>query len=202
MSKRSKSSADRGSAPATSLSPGVRRGLSLFFVFHLVAITACPLAVTPSSWLFQRRLFPLVSWYANALFLNHGYRFFAPNPGPSFLLRWEVTTDDGRTLEETIPDLQQQWPRLFYHRHFMLTSRLQGGPQDPMVQSYAHSYARHLYEKYDAEQVKLFLKVHALAEPGQVRSGMQLDDPRLYEEELLYTYPPAEAQGAATEELP
>jgi hypothetical protein len=48
------------------------------------------------------------------MYLDHGYFFFAPNPGPSHL----VGIRDQSVL---FPDRKEQWPRLLYHRYFMLS---------------------------------------------------------------------------------
>ncbi len=129
MKKKSNTAAE---GMASSLRPGVRFAISAGLLFHLVAVIACPLAVPPRSPL-NETIFRGVQWYAEPLFLNHGYRFFAPNPGPSILVRYEIETHDGKTIRGVTPNLETQWPRLLYHRHFMLTSRLQGtaGPPSP-----------------------------------------------------------------------
>ncbi len=63
--------------------------------------------------------------YIEAMFLQHGYAFFAPDPGPSHLFRVKLEFADGRPAEEwRFPDLQRHRPRLLYHRHFMLSERL------------------------------------------------------------------------------
>ena len=70
----------------------------------------------------------VMSWlrpYASLMFLDHGYFFFAPNPGPAHLVRFKVEFADGRKpVEGTFPDKQEYRPRLFYHRHFMLAEAL------------------------------------------------------------------------------
>ncbi|NIO41435.1 MAG: hypothetical protein GTO41_15415, partial [Burkholderiales bacterium] len=55
------------------------------------------------------------------MFLDHGYRFFAPEPGPGHLVRYEVTTSDGAGAAGQFPDRDRIWPRLLYHRWFMLS---------------------------------------------------------------------------------
>jgi hypothetical protein len=54
--------------------------------------------------------------YSQQMYLNHGYFFFAPNPGPSHLI--ECSIDGGNKFQ--LPDRNQHWPRLLYHRYFML----------------------------------------------------------------------------------
>lgn len=72
--------------------------------------------------------------YGQFLYLDRGYAFFAPDPGPSHLLRVELREKDsnfagpdsrGTEIEvRTYPSLGEQWPRLLYHRHFMLAEFL------------------------------------------------------------------------------
>lgn len=70
---------------------------------------------------------PLGRWLApvhQVLYLSHGYRFFAPDPGPSHLLVYRLHYPDGRVLERRLPDPQRHWPRLLYHRWFMLSETI------------------------------------------------------------------------------
>lgn len=74
--------------------------------------------------------------YSQWMYLDHGYFFFAPNPGPGHLLRISASDDplpltaDEKPNEETrntevvvntLPDRKSQVPRLLYHRYFMLS---------------------------------------------------------------------------------
>jgi hypothetical protein len=63
--------------------------------------------------------------YITATFLDHSYKFFAPNPGPSHLVRYDLYFADGSSRvnrdDQILPDRVGHWPRLLYHRHFMLT---------------------------------------------------------------------------------
>ena len=36
--------------------------------------------------------------YLEAAYLDHGYAFFAPDPGPSHLVRYELEFDDGGVI--------------------------------------------------------------------------------------------------------
>jgi hypothetical protein len=156
-------------------------------LFHLVGVIAGPFAVPPSSplagWIFVNW-----RWYSEAMFLNHGYRFFAPEPGESYLVRYQVELPDGQVIQDEMPNLQTQWPRVLYHRHFMLTSRLQLGPDAPEVQALALSYAEHLYQRYTARRVTLELVRHNLPSVVQGQQGMKLTDPSLYEVFPLIDY--------------
>ncbi|MBI1903626.1 MAG: hypothetical protein HYS13_21195 [Planctomycetia bacterium] len=154
--------------------------VSAWLVLHLAAVALPPL------WVLSGDSGPVsaakrgLSWYIDPMFLNHGYGFFGPDPGPSFLLRCELELPDGRKIEQTYPDLKEHRPRLLYHRHFMLTSRLQFGRASDVTTLYARPYARHLAERYGARHVRLFLVRHELARPWKVAAGMKLDDPSLY----------------------
>jgi len=59
-----------------------------------------------------------------ALYLSHGYRFFAPDPGPSHLLVYRLHYPDGRVMEKRFPDSERISPRLRYHRWFMHSETL------------------------------------------------------------------------------
>ncbi len=111
------------------LSPTVKLVVSGLLVFHLTAVFWAPFAFACNIGSSSSPLAdPIAGWlqpYTTALFLNHGYFFFAPDPGPSHLVRYKVEFDDGREpLVGMFPDLATQRPRLLYHRHFMLSESL------------------------------------------------------------------------------
>jgi len=62
-----------------------------------------------------------VSPVHQALYLNHGYRFFAPDPGPSHSVAYEIEIADGKQIKGHFPDRDGTFPRLLYHRWFMLS---------------------------------------------------------------------------------
>ena len=64
--------------------------------------------------------------YIEAADLNHGYRFFGPDPGPSHLIRYHLDMPDGTTRDDVFPNLAEERPRLLYHRYFMLSEHLNG----------------------------------------------------------------------------
>jgi hypothetical protein len=96
----------------------------------------------PHIWLLRSGLAP----YVEFLYLAHGYFFFAPNPGPNHILEFrfrppavsashhtpatpgsESRADDLSGTRESpefdrlrLPERGKQWPRLLYHRYFML----------------------------------------------------------------------------------
>jgi hypothetical protein len=66
------------------------------------------------------------------MYLDHGYFFFAPNPGPSFLVKYKVEFADGRDpVEGVFPNLEEQTPRLLYHRYFMVSTALNNSYAPP-----------------------------------------------------------------------
>jgi hypothetical protein len=153
--------------------------------------------------------------YVQFGYLDHGYFFFAPNPGATHLLRCRLTFDDGRPSRDVwIPDLAEQSPpRLFYHRHFMIAESLNGSfaaPQpSPEVQAQpdqleAWRRRRTLYEqrvaaiedflklRYDATEVEVTRVEHRPPSPYEyIVERVQLSDPRLYRD-----LPEDESRGA------
>jgi hypothetical protein len=184
--------------------------VSLLLLAHLTVVIATPLAlVTPQSNLADR----ITEWaapYLQAGNVSHGYAFFAPDPGPSHLLRYEIVHADGRTTAGQLPDVNQHWPRLLYHRHFMLSEQLASmavpaeGPPRPsqtddarIIEQWkadfagwkiararfldrATSYARHLLQAHAAREVRLHLVRHELLSAADVRRGRKLNEKPLY----------------------
>ena len=177
-----------------------RRLASGALAFHLVGILVGPLSLPPA--LLADYLRRVYSPYIEAAYLDNAYKFFAPDPGPSHLIRWTAVMPDGSRRQGLLPDRQQHWPRLFYHRHFMLSEFLAGQPDpnwDPdtpwerlpnseLQRLLARSFARHLLYKLGAQSVTLELIEHALPNPEQVQQGLRLDDPSLYRSRKLGTY--------------
>lgn len=58
------------------------------------------------------------------LYQGHGYRFFAPDPGPSHRMIYRGTRADGTKFNGHFPDRENHSPRLIYHRWFMLAERM------------------------------------------------------------------------------
>ena len=106
--------------------PLLRRVVSCLVIAHLLAVLAEPLAffsrsdfqVAPEFLALRRFAAPYAEW----MYLDHGYFFFAPNPGPNHLVGWKEDTAQSDQLPKVLfPDRRQQWPRLRYHRYFMLS---------------------------------------------------------------------------------
>lgn len=204
--KAAKASAAEPAAPA--LSRRWRWILSGLLLLHVTAVFVAPFTFATSrapgmASPFAATVMNLLSPYIDAAFLNHGYFFFAPNPGPAHLVKYRLEFDDGREpVERMFPDLQRHWPRLLYHRHFMLAESLNGRftPAEPPPEVAADplaragwqrsrrsyellrdSYAEHLRSRYGASRVTLTRVEHRLPSPLEVlEQGMRLDDPSLY----------------------
>ncbi len=184
--------------------------VSLLLVWHLMAVLIGPLATPPSVLASSLRY--IFHPYTDSLDLNHGYKFFAPDPGPSHLIEYDLEMADGKHVTGTFPDRKVHWPRLLYHRHFMLTefianvepgaagragetlpNREQSLPEAVQheyikQQTYAKSYAEHLLNTSGAKQVTLQLVRHHLPEPNQVIEGAKLDNPASYVRRPLGVY--------------
>src|SRR5262245_19276429 len=90
----------------------VRPVVNVWLVVHLTAIVLAPALVAPTSELILsgwRALRP----YSQALYLNHGYQFFAPEPGESTLLAFVAERPDGTVIRGRLPDRAIR-PRLLY----------------------------------------------------------------------------------------
>ena len=102
--------------------------LSILLIGHLLAVVGPPLAyqargpigLSPS----VATVMSPVESYGQALFLDRGYAFFAPDPTPSHLFQVAIKNDKGEVEQFLVPDRTQQKPRLAYHRHFMLSEYL------------------------------------------------------------------------------
>jgi len=197
------------------LSPRVRALLSLVVCLHIAAVFVAPFTFNSSPAPGMAAESPvgavLMNWfepYIDALYLRHGYAFFAPDPGPSHLFRAKLEFDDGREPEELMfPDLRRHRPRLLYHRHFMLSERLIVGyvpavaprelvddpvrmaawraSRDAYVDYYEQlrqSYIAHLKHRYGAQRVTLTRLEHQILSPADiVENRRDMADERLYE---------------------
>ncbi len=172
-------------------SPWLRRAISVGLIFHLIALVIAPLAVAPTSPLWQRAWLTFRP-YLEGMNLNHGYHFFAPEPGPSHLVRYELRYEDGRVEQGLFPNAQQQQPRLRYHRHFMLSEFLNSLAIDDSrreaFDAITRSYADHLCHEHHADEVTLSLRRHYVPGPQHVLSGKRLNDVSLFAERPLGTH--------------
>jgi hypothetical protein len=178
--------------------------ISAVVLFDLIAVVVAPAALLfPSETAMVARR--LISPYIDATYLDHGYQFFAPEPGPSHLVRYRLAMPNGDLRRGEFPDLKTQWPRQFYHRHFMLSEKLTSlfppplpprPPEVPLAEyrqaqaeyaqgmdafrQFAKSYAQQLMRAAGAKRVHLELVEHAIAPAEEVAKGRRLDDPESY----------------------
>lgn len=199
--------AQSGEAEA-SWNPRTRFLVSLAVSFHVLAVFVGPFTFATQSAPgtgspFAESLMGPLRWYVDLAFLNHGYFFFAPNPGPSCLVQYRVEFDDGRpSITGQFPDRNEQWPRLLYHRHFMLTEqwnaifvpaepppevarepeRLAGWrSQRESFELQKRSYEQHLAAKHGGGRVTLTRVEHRPADVFEVlQEGKSLTDTSTY----------------------
>jgi hypothetical protein len=210
---RSKPLAAGGAVPAR---PAAARWMlrlaSVLLIAHLAAVILPPFRFATSSPERSSPVAGLGDWlrpYIEAAFLSHGYAFFAPDPGPSFLLRCRLEFDDGRApVVKTFPDRTQQSPRLLYHRHFMLAEQLNAifVPEDPpselapylqaqwradraRYEARRRSFEQHLQAEYGASRVTIERVAHRQPTVEERLRGMSLTDPLLYAD-VPETVPP------------
>ena len=161
-------------------SPVARACASVAILGYLVAVVVPPLAgPAPASDLAGRVLQPLRP-LVGALYLGHGYRFFAPNPGPGHTLRWTMTMPDGSLRSGRIPDDTLDRPRLLYHRRFMVSEKISAlvPPADapPEVRERAKrdwqplvkGVATNLLRREGGLSVTLETVEHYLPDPGEI----------------------------------
>jgi hypothetical protein len=156
---------------------------SLLIAGYLAAVIVPPLAGPPPASELAGRLRQPLRPLIGALYLDHGYRFFAPDPGPGHEIRWTVTMPDGSTQSGKIPDRETDWPRLLYHRRFMVAEKI--AAQVPTVEAPAEIRARakpewlplvkgvagNLLRQTGGTRVRLEMVEHYLPGPEEVVTG-------------------------------
>ena len=157
----------------------VRWVANLWVLFHFTAVLAAAASVGPTSGLVIAIWRPFRP-YLQALYLNHGYNFYAPQPSPSTLVAYEVERDDGTVVRGRVLDRSTR-PRLLYHRYLLLTEHM-GLASPSTLEEWYKSYARHLCHKYGGSRVGLTRLIHYPATMAMVRAGASLDEPFSYEE--------------------
>jgi hypothetical protein len=127
------------------LGPFVRVAISIVIVWHFVAIFLAALCIPDTSPLvLNLAQQPPIQWYLDLLYLNQGHAFFAPDVGPSHVVHYELFDQSGRPIGDGhLPSKKDHWPRLRYHRHFMLAD--QAPANDPTWgRIFLEAYARQL----------------------------------------------------------
>ena len=160
--------------------------VNVWLVYHLIAIAGSPATIPPSSQL-QRDTWLAVGPYLEAIYLNHGWHYFAPDPGASTLLAYEGVAVDGTPVAGVVPDRRVAWPRQLYHRYFMLTEAIPQTDELPpgVRDGYVAALAGGLGKDLGVAEAELTRVTHRLPSMDEVRAGFPLDDPALYERESL-----------------
>ena len=132
---------------------------SVLVIGWLIVVVLGPLSNPISSPHFSRPLAEIVAPLHQALFLDHGYRFFAPDPTASHLLIFEGIREDGTEFSGQIPDRKKHSPRLLYHRWFMLSETLFGEsflkPSKPAFEERSKEYDRQLQALIASNEMSL-----------------------------------------------
>jgi len=177
--------------------------LSVLILVHLLAVISAPISLAsrgtsigypdepPTSSVVADTLFESLRGYTTFMFLNHGYSFFAPEPGPSHLMEMTATFDSGEPQQALIPNLKRQWPRLLYHRHFMIAETLNSSfpPNIPLqlrdkewraqrgyYQRLKTSLENHLKKNLSAKTVSITRILHDIPPLDVYQAGQRLDD--------------------------
>ncbi len=189
------------------LTKRVRLLLSVVIIGHLLALVLPPLSVQTRGGIGQS---PSVSTaleffepYSQALYIDRGYAFFGPDPGSSHLIQAAITSPEGPLIEKMYPDRNQQWPRLLYHRHFMLSEFMHEiyqppGPSEELRKAsreearywsllrtrYKHvlqSIVEHLKHEYPGDEVAIRRIEHLVPDLiDYQQEPIELTDQRLY----------------------
>jgi len=184
------------------------------FLVHFLGVLSEPLRFFSRS---DVRTAPEFVWlsetfrpYSQWLYVNHGYFFFAPNPGPGHLILGSVRLSPTPSSPEKsapenfyLPNRKEHRPRLLYHRYFMLsefyTSRyapdkiteelkkdLEFMPRwafdKELYDQIRTSIVRSLEHSRGIEKIELRRIERLLPDSQQVlKQGWTLNDPRLIE---------------------
>jgi hypothetical protein len=165
--------------------------ISLLVIWHLTAVFLAPLSIPPSSPLVvEVAQGSFMQYYLDALYLNHGYHFFAPEPSNGHLIKYQVLDSGNAIIKDgEFPSKEANWPRLLYHRYFMLADQCQvdaatEAETAQWQQDYLKAYARELLRQNEgAAAVRVQRIVHYPAHREHVLGNMPLTDPRTYEQE-------------------
>ncbi|MFK8113694.1 MAG: hypothetical protein AB8B91_15940 [Rubripirellula sp.] len=198
------------------LSKFIRVGLSVLIVAHLLAVVLPPLSFQTQPSPSVSTLLAPVEGYGQFLYVDRGYAFFAPDPGPSHLVQAAVKDDSGNLVEKMFPDRQQQFPRLLYHRYFMLTEFLEEIYQPPTPPElaeldaeeaaiwerarsrYEHvrtSFVEHLKHEHPGKEVAIRRVEHLIPNIVEYQNEpIELTDPRLYQ--VLFDLPIDLSEGS------
>jgi hypothetical protein len=166
----------------------LRLAVSLALLVYFAGVIIAPLSGPPPASALSQVILQPFRPLLGALYLGHGYRFFAPDPGPGHTIRWTVTMPDGSTRSGKTPDADADWPRLMYHRRFMVAEKIsvlvpptfapaedrEAAKRDwlPLVKG----VAANLLRSTGGTRITLELVEHYLPGPEEVVAGTSGDD--------------------------
>lgn len=156
--------------------------LNVWLAFHVFAVFISPAGMPPASPLLMdaaRMALP----YNQMFFLNHGYHFFAPDPGASTLIEYSVDRPGDIPIRGRFPDTAT-FPRLLYHRYFMLAENVRAFPPE-IQEQVLEGYARHFAALHDSDQIHLSFISHQPSSITRLLAGGNLSDPETYTEEPI-----------------
>jgi len=147
---------------------------SVFILAYLFLLIIGPLSNPVGSKHLSVPIAETVAPIHRGLFMGHGYRFFAPNPGDSHLVQYKITKSDGTQVEGTIPDRDTVWPRLLYHRWFMLS--------ETIFSEHARTPSPNEFKKLNDEKQR---RAKLLSKAGKFQLAQKLESERA-EEKIAY----------------
>jgi hypothetical protein len=148
-------------------SPLVRGFVSVALIGYLFVVLLGPLSNPVGSEFLTRPMARAVAPIHRSLFLGHGYRFFGPDPGPSHMIVYRVVDGNGAVLEKRFPDRDEIWPRLLYHRWFMLSETL--------FQEHNFTLDQQSFAENDRELAR---QIEALRLKGKLRIARKIETER------------------------
>ena len=151
--------------PTSRWSPLCRGIVSALLIVHMVGIFAAALSnpgPTSQSVLSVRDVYRP---YLRGAFLDHGYQFFAPDPGPTHLVEYEIIMNDGEKVTGVFPDREEHFPRLLYHRWFMLAESMFTFAAEIPTQ-----------EQFDQDKAQYEADVKRLMDEGKVTEARQIEN--------------------------
>ena len=160
-----------------------RVAASLLVAVYLAAVILPPLAGPPPASALAGVAIQPFRPLIGGLYLGHGYRFFAPDPGPGHSIRWTMRMPDGTERSGSIPDEISDRPRLHYHRRFMIAEKIAALVPTPDAPDAIREEARrewlplvqgiagHLLETHGGTRVDLRMVEHELPSPEELEAA-------------------------------
>ena len=160
----------REGSPRRAGRPGlvVRVALTVFIVWHFTGVFLAALCVPmPSTLVLDVAQHPPMQWYLDALYMNQGHSFFAPDVGPGHVIRYQLFDQSNQIIEQgEFPSRKEHWPRLLYHRYFMLADQSEmpsddKPTRDSWTRKYLEAYGRRLLSTHEnAQTVRVLRYAH------------------------------------------